>query len=1006
MMRKHPDSESECATTFVLIAFVAHLKEPITSIWPRLKKNVYLGLETGDVLYSGYSHYNGIIFMFFAGEKLETLRKEHETAHALLKKNKQLNSLYWNLMRWEMVEALMDPSPARSLSGTICDFSEAAAVFKQANDSLGTFYGHFVPALYYFHLGEYERADLEFQAAFKQEQACMAVIDQPMLYFYGCLCLLQLQKTRRRVIHAIRLKVMLFKIKKWARSAPSNYEHLYQLILAELAQSRGAMDKARVHYREAVQAAEKIEHMKDLALIYELYAGFWLRIGERTIADQYLSRATEYYGFWGAKAKVTRLKDVKTTHAATEGTARGQFSVTRHIGMNDLDFESLIRSAQVLSKARNHEQLLGDLLRITLENAGATKGMFILRDKSSNQLYSYATIEEQDRRLDFTRVSLVTSDALPRAIIQYVANTKTSVLEGRVAGKELYAFDPYIIKNAVKSVLAIPIVARTELEGILYVENTLVERAFDHRHVRILSVLGAQAMISLENADLYLNMELKIKEQTADIRSMMANIKQGIFMISPELEVYPEFSGHLSDILGGDPLVKCSGLAFLSDTGLSVDALETTKAVLNTKSELEYSANQWLLPREVTYQGKILEVDWNPILDETGGVHKVLVSLRDVTKLRQLEAEARHQRREHDVIGSFMVLARERTNIGLYLDNLASLIAEANGIVATCHDIQPGTITAVLRHVHTVKGNARFLTPGDLAEAAHSFESYCEDLAHQGLQPTKEDLLKQLSVLEGHLGFFRQVFATFSSLATPDESKGDASFMETAYDFIRNPTADLTRAMREQLARRYCETPSELVKSMEADWQALAKDLGKEPPVLEVQGRDLALSQKASSLLRNVFGHLIRNSLDHGIEAAEERGKKGKQVRGRIQITFQPEQKTLVIQVADDGKGLHLHKLRTIAEEQHLLTSDELTDPQAVARLIFRPTISTNDAVSLVSGRGIGLDDVKDLIEKHQGSIAIALDQTEREAGYRGFTLKICLPLDEFVVSGNMNGRA
>jgi two-component system chemotaxis sensor kinase CheA len=140
--------------------------------------------------------------------------------------------------------------------------------------------------------------------------------------------------------------------------------------------------------------------------------------------------------------------------------------------------------------------------------------------------------------------------------------------------------------------------------------------------------------------------------------------------------------------------------------------------------------------------------------------------------------------------------------------------------------------------------------------------------------------------------------------------------------------------------------------------------------------------------------HLVRNSLDHGIEGREERLAAGKSANGRLALNAYHESSSIVIEVTDDGRGLDTDRILAKARERGLVAEDVALDESAIHQLIFAPGFSTAEAVTNLSGRGVGMDVVKRNIDAMRGQIRIA-----SEAG-RGTTMQIRLPLTLAIIDG------
>ena len=177
----------------------------------------------------------------------------------------------------------------------------------------------------------------------------------------------------------------------------------------------------------------------------------------------------------------------------------------------------------------------------------------------------------------------------------------------------------------------------------------------------------------------------------------------------------------------------------------------------------------------------------------------------------------------------------------------------------------------------------------------------------------------------------------------------------------------------------------------------VAKELGKEIE-LSISGAETELDKTVVEKIGDPLMHLIRNSLDHGIEPAEVRLARGKPACGRVSLNACHDSGSIVIEVGDDGGGINRDKLRAKAIERELIgPGDTLTDKELV-NLIFEPGFSTADAVSKLSGRGVGMDVVRRNITALRGSIDV--DSVEGQ----GTTFIIRLPLTLAIIDGFLVG--
>jgi two-component system chemotaxis sensor kinase CheA len=171
----------------------------------------------------------------------------------------------------------------------------------------------------------------------------------------------------------------------------------------------------------------------------------------------------------------------------------------------------------------------------------------------------------------------------------------------------------------------------------------------------------------------------------------------------------------------------------------------------------------------------------------------------------------------------------------------------------------------------------------------------------------------------------------------------------------------------------------------------LARDLDKQVDLV-IEGAETEVDRVVVDSLYDPLVHMLRNSLDHGVETADARLAAGKPVKARISLRAWQEASSVVIEIADDGVGMDPQRLRRKALAMGLIGEHEaLTDEEAL-HLVFLPGLSTKDQASSVSGRGVGMDVVKTTVEKHRGTIRIA-----SELGH-GTCFSIRLPIELSIV--------
>jgi histidine kinase len=316
------------------------------------------------------------------------------------------------------------------------------------------------------------------------------------------------------------------KMKQWAEHAPMNYLHKFYLVEAErhriLGQDAAAMDA----YDQAIDLAQAQEYGQEEALANELAGRFYLAKGKTKFAKTYLLEARYGYVRWGATAKVQDLdqrypqffdllseKNRLVTPYPPASTASSSTDTAA------LDLAALMKAAQALSGEIVLEKLLAKLMLILMENAGAERGCLLLETQGQLQIEAEGNAESgcTSVLMGLPMNSNEAKSQVSTAIVNYVARTQESVVLNQATQDYRFHQDAYILAHQPKSLLCTPLIYQGKLSGILYLENNLTTNAFTPDRLEVLQLLSTQAAISLDNARLYSQLELRVQERTAEL---------------------------------------------------------------------------------------------------------------------------------------------------------------------------------------------------------------------------------------------------------------------------------------------------------------------------------------------------------------------------------------------------------------------------------------------------------------------------------------------------------
>ena len=174
----------------------------------------------------------------------------------------------------------------------------------------------------------------------------------------------------------------------------------------------------------------------------------------------------------------------------------------------------------------------------------------------------------------------------------------------------------------------------------------------------------------------------------------------------------------------------------------------------------------------------------------------------------------------------------------------------------------------------------------------------------------------------------------------------------------------------------------------------IAKKLGKKVK-LEMDGGETKLDKNMIEMLADPMIHIMRNSLDHGIETPEVREQKGKNPMGKVTLSAYAQSDRIVIEIVDDGAGINVERVANKVLEKGLMTHEQIDalSEDEMAELVLLPGLSTADEISEYSGRGVGMDVVKKSIESFGGSIKI------KTKANQGTTITLAIPVSLAVTS-------
>ena len=546
--------EGKTRALFLVPFAITSWKEHLRNTLPSLKQAVRSGMETGDPEFSCYSAVSYIEYAFFSGCELGELERENTQFIGMIAKHNQLFSLHQShLDRQILLNFLGHSEDPHILKGASYDYEKMLPVHIETNDQNNIFRIHFYHCILNYSFGRYEQAHQYINLAEPHRKSLQSYFAIALLDLYNSLTKLALypgatKSQRRNYLSGVNTSRK--RLKKWAGHASMNFEHKYRLVEAELARIRGRESEARKHYEGAIQGAHENRYTNEEALALELFAKFWLELKQIEIASLYMGKARQAYRTWGALAKVKHLEktypqlfspplgpefsahegdpgytaeESDRIHTSKSITQTTEEETTRQVS-GKLDLETVIKGSQAIAGEIQPGNLLRKMLQIVMENAGARSGYFILDNKDGFFVEAMGNLENEDIQVLESR-PLESYPELCRAIVQYAARTKETVVLSDAANIGPFASDPQVVAHKPKSILCAPILNQGKLRALLYLENNLSAGAFTADRLKVLGILSSQIAVSIDNARLYANLEDKVQERTQELKDSLDQVQ-------------------------------------------------------------------------------------------------------------------------------------------------------------------------------------------------------------------------------------------------------------------------------------------------------------------------------------------------------------------------------------------------------------------------------------------------------------------------------------------------
>lgn len=522
------DAREEIAKAHLITnVFVRHWTMPLLKSQETTRDIYIKGVEVGDYVFAAYGAEVYCFMQFFAGIPLPQFYEEVEAFDHAVKNviNQKNTALDVSSIR-QMMAHLQDPDyRSGKIQGKFYDYEQTFTYQRETNALNGIFKSSVYQMMMFYIFEVYDQAAVISERANNHRDAGIALFHIGAFHFYRSLILLSILPKLQginKVKAKFELNLCIQKIKWYKKFAPFSYDNKYDLVLAELYRSKGNKHKARDFYEKSIQEAKINGLTPEGALACELYANYLLQLGLEEAHTFYLSKAISLYKNYGAMSKVNfLLEKFKNFHPAagsqTSGSISAKSGSNSHFSFN---MSTIFKASQVISGEIVLDELLLKMMALLLENAGANKGWFLIKDKGEWWIRASNDLSKSEGN----STELIELAKLPREehplslkIVQYAERTSKPVVLSEASSLGRFVQNEDIIRLGSKSIFCTPITNQGKILGTIYLVNDHISNAFTEESVELLNLLSSQLSISLQNALLYDSLESQVKERTYDL---------------------------------------------------------------------------------------------------------------------------------------------------------------------------------------------------------------------------------------------------------------------------------------------------------------------------------------------------------------------------------------------------------------------------------------------------------------------------------------------------------
>lgn len=516
---------------YTVLAFHNPWKVPFNDSYDDLLETIKACVLNGDQIFTGYTVALHIRTAFLGGMNLNELQAISDD-HIVLIKN-GLGGMDFFIGFFQLIKYLTGKTADGTWNDNNFNGEKTLHRLKLEGNQTKLAVFHTAQLAQFYFAAKYDEALAENELLLPYMDNLLGDLCNALRVFYNSLTISACYEDfsdKEKTRHLKILKQHLKSFKLWAKGSPSNYMQHYYLLQADYFSLQDRFEEAQKLYEKSIEVAGKRDYKYVEAIANEKAAILCKKNGLIKQSSAYISEAWASYNQWGAISKCQQLENDYTelrNQKLAEKTEQEVIlkTVTSTSSHSALDLASVLKASQSIASQVKYSDLLKKLLQITIENAGAERGV-LLHQKGDKLCIEAEGISGNQEIKILPSIPFNQSDLVPHTFINYSRHSDESEVVNDARIEERFNNDPFITKNQTISMMCVPLTSQGKTNGLIYLENNLLKGVFNRNRINLLQMLSGQIGISIDNALLYENLEEKVVERTKEIEKQKLEIEE------------------------------------------------------------------------------------------------------------------------------------------------------------------------------------------------------------------------------------------------------------------------------------------------------------------------------------------------------------------------------------------------------------------------------------------------------------------------------------------------